>query len=127
MTPADYDELADRVARFAGALAEPSSRGGLPAAAPVGRAAGRASSSAAPGTAVADPDRLRRAPRPWPATASTPVSSTPCCAGGWRWPPGPTRSCSPGLAHGERQLALAVEAAGEAAAEVATALAAEAG
>ena len=42
------------------------------------------------------PGRSRRRPTTsgpgrWPATASTPASSTPCCAEAWRWPRGPTR------------------------------------
>ena len=35
--------------------------------------------------------RTTRAPASWPAPTSTAASSTPCCAGAWRSPRGPTR------------------------------------
>ena len=101
-------------------------RGGTAGGGPVGRSAGRPVRRRAR-ERPSPPRPTTTRPTPWPATASTHCSSTRCCDRGVALAPGAYEILFPGLAHDERQLAMAVEAAGEASLEVATALAAEAG
>jgi glutamate-1-semialdehyde 2,1-aminomutase len=124
VTQADYDDLANRATVFAGTLADAITGGGLPAVAPsVGPLVGLFVGP--PGAAVDPP---------------TDYDTASALAGNGVYrrlfhgllrrrvalAPGAFEVVFPGLSHGERELALAVEAAGEAAAEVAAALTGEA-
>jgi glutamate-1-semialdehyde 2,1-aminomutase len=125
VTPADYDDLANRAAVFAGTLADAVTAGGLPAAAPsVGPLVGLF--VGAPGTAVASPTDYDTADA-LAGNGVYPLFFHALLRRGVALAPGAYEILFPGLAHEERQLAMAVEAAGEASLEVATALAAEAG
>ena len=118
VTPADYEELTGRVARFAADLADALRAGGLSAVGPVaGPLAGLY--VAAPGQPLAlprDNDQVGAIagngvyPRLFHALLRRGVLLAP----------GPYEVIFTGLAHGDQDLARAVEAAGQAAAEVAT-------
>ena len=91
--PADYEALAARVALFAKDLEAAIAAGGLAVSVPVvGPLVGLFLAPAGAGPIAPPSDYEVRAP--WPATASTAGSSTPCCGAAWRSPPAPTRSCS---------------------------------
>jgi glutamate-1-semialdehyde 2,1-aminomutase len=123
LSAADYDDLANRAAVFAGELAGAITEAGLPAVAPsVGPLVGLF--VGVPGTEVEAPSDLDGAR----ALAEGVVYGRLFHAllrRGVALAPGPYEALFPGLAHTERELAMAVDAAGEAAAEVAAALAAE--
>jgi len=120
VAPADYEELTGRVARFAVDLAEALSAGGLSALVQV--------AGPLAGVYVAGPDEPLAPPRD--------NDQVRVIAGNGVYPklfhallrrgvllaPGPYEVMFTGLAHGDRELALAVEVAGEAAAEVAAQL-----
>jgi glutamate-1-semialdehyde 2,1-aminomutase len=120
VTPDDYEQLAKRAAGFAAALAEAITQGGLRALVPtVGPLVG---------LFVAGPDQ--------PLETAVDYEAAQALAGNGVYPrlfhallrrgvalaPGPYEVLFPGLAHGEAELASAVDAAGEAAGEVARAL-----
>ena len=123
VSPADYDDLANRATVFAGDLAGAITEGGLPSVAPsVGPLVGLF--VGAPGQPVEPPSDLDGAR----ALAEDGVYGRLFHAllrRGVALAPGAYEGLFPGLSHQERQLASAVDAAGEAAAEVAASLAAE--
>jgi len=123
VTTADYEDLANRAAAFAGMLADAVIEGGLAAAAlSVGPLVGLYVGP--PGATVDLPTDYDTAS----ALAGNGVYGRLFHAllrRGVAMAPGAYEALFPGLAHGERELALVVEAAGEAAAEVAAQIAAE--
>ena len=117
LSDADYGCLAETAARFAGDLVAAIEAGGLPAAAAVaGPLVGLF--VGLPGRAVelpSDHDEVARIV----ADGVYPKLFHALLRRGVMLAPGAYEVLFPGFAHGERELALAVEAAGEAAAEVA--------
>jgi glutamate-1-semialdehyde 2,1-aminomutase len=120
VSAADYEDLANRAAVFAGDLAAAVTAGGLPAVAP--------SEGPLVGLFVGPPGTAVEAPRDYDgarALAETGVYGRLFHAllrRGVALAPGAYEAVFPGLAHEERHLASAVDAAGEAAAEVAASL-----
>ncbi|HLG66873.1 MAG TPA: glutamate-1-semialdehyde 2,1-aminomutase [Acidimicrobiales bacterium] len=121
LTGADYAELARRAARFAEALADALSGGGLAALVPaVGPLVG---------LFVGPPGSELVAPADYPQASRIAGNGLyaelfhALLRRGVAMAPGPYEVMFPGIAHGERELALVVDAAGEAAAEVAARIA----
>jgi len=116
---ADYADLSDRAARFAGGLARAVTEGGLPALAPfVGPLVGLF--IGAPGADLSQPvnnEEVRRLV----GGRIFPLFFHAMLRRGVALPPGPFEVLFPGLSHGDHELASVVDAAGEAAAEVAKA------
>jgi glutamate-1-semialdehyde 2,1-aminomutase len=121
VTPADYDDLANRAAVFAGALADAVVDGGLAAYTPsVGPLVGLFVGP--PGTMIEPPVDYDTAQ----AVAGNGVYARffhAMLRRGVALAPGAYEVLFPGMAHGERELSLATEVAAEAAAEVAAELA----
>ena len=121
VTPADYDDLANRAAVFAGALADAVVDGGLAAYTPsVGPLVGLFVGP--PGTMIEPPVDYDTAQ----AAAGNGVYARffhAMLRRGVALAPGAYEVLFPGMAHGERELSLATEVAAEAAAEVAAELA----
>ncbi len=123
VSPADYDDLANRAAVFAGTLADAVTQGGLPAVAPsVGPLVGL---FVGPPGAVVEPPTDYVSAAALAGNGIYPRLFHALLRRGVALAPGPYEALFPGLAHTERELSLAVDAAGEAAAEVASSLAAE--
>jgi len=115
--PADYEALAARAGAFAGALAAALTAGGLSAAAPsVGPLVGLVVAPA--GVPVAVPGDYDGA-QALAANGVYPRLFHALLRRGVALAPGPYEVLFPGMAHGEADLALVVERAAEAAAEVA--------
>jgi glutamate-1-semialdehyde 2,1-aminomutase len=118
VTQADYDHLAGRAAGFAHALEAAITAGGL----------GARATSCGPlvGLLVGPPGERPRAPKDMVdvrAIVGSPAYSRlfhALVARGVAFPPGPYEVLFPGLAHDDAHLDLAVDAAGDAAREVAT-------
>ena len=116
MTGPDYAELSDRAARFAASLAGAVREGGLQAVVPcVGPLVGLLVGP--PGADLSLPADHVQAAR-IAGNGVYPRLFHALLRRGVALPPGPYEVLFPGTAHGERELALAVEAAGEAATEV---------
>jgi glutamate-1-semialdehyde 2,1-aminomutase len=135
VSPEDYRALSDRAAAFATQLAKAVTEGGLRAAVPsvgplLGLFVAYAGSDPASsgGTSGADPDDGGPLRPPTDYEGSQRIAASGAYAPffhallrrGVMVAPGPYEVLFPGMAHGERELALAAEAAGEAAAEVAS-------
>jgi glutamate-1-semialdehyde 2,1-aminomutase len=121
VTPADYDALASRVARFAGALADAVRAGGLSATAPVAGTLAGLFVGPPPGAPL-DPPADFDGARAIASSGVYPPFFHALLRRGVMLAPGAYEVVFCGLAHGDAELDLAVEAAGEAAAEVARAL-----
>ena len=120
-TPADYDALASRVARFAGALEGAVRAGGLSAAVPVAGTLAGLYVGPPPGVALEPPLDFGGA-RAIAASGVYPPFFHALLRRGVMVAPGAYEVVFCGLAHGDAELDVAIEAAGEAAAEVARAL-----
>jgi glutamate-1-semialdehyde 2,1-aminomutase len=117
---ADYDALGTRAARFASELAAAIAAGGLGVTSPsVGPLVGLFVTP--PGTEPSPPVDYQGA-RALAQTGVYPRFFHAMLRRGVALAPGPYEILFPGMAHGDHELDLAVEAAGEAAAEVAAAL-----
>jgi len=122
LVPADYDGLSAHVSRFGTELAGALESGGLSASVPVvGTLAGLFVGP--PGTPIEPPTDYAAASA-IAAAGVYPRLFHALLRRGVALAPGPYEVLFPGLAHGEHELSLVVEAAGEAAAEVAKELAA---
>ena len=121
VTPADYDELASRVARFAGALADAIRAGGLSAAVPVAGTLAGLYVGAPPGSTLEAPFDFGGA-QAIAASGVYPLFFHALLRRGVMVAPGAYEVLFCGVTHGDAELDAAVEAAGEAAAEVARSL-----
>jgi glutamate-1-semialdehyde 2,1-aminomutase len=120
LTDADYDELAARAGRLAAGLAGAIAAGGLAVAAPsVGPLVGLFVGP--PGDEVVPPVDYRGVQR-IASNGVYPALFHAMLRRGVALAPGAYEVLFPGLAHGESEIALVVEVAGEAAAEVAASL-----